>query len=95
MVLQKSYVAEGGELWAQKRCKSKPPLTALQSRSHLASNLKVARGNSLRIKPHPDPDEGSVNEKVVVVETSTQSINRRRGGSGSGDRTISPWYHDG
>jgi hypothetical protein len=45
----------------------------------------------LGIKPHPDP-EGSVNEKGVVVETSTHSINRRHGGSGRGDRTVSPRY---
>jgi hypothetical protein len=33
-----------------------------------------------------------VNEKGVVVETSTHSINRRHGGSGHGDRTVSPRY---
>jgi hypothetical protein len=38
------------------------------------------------------PDEKSVNEKGVVVETSTHSINRRHGGSGHGDRAISPRY---
>jgi hypothetical protein len=49
----------------------------------------------LGIKPHPDPNERSVNEKGVVVETLTHSINRRHGGSGRGDRTVSPRYHDG
>ena len=31
----------------------------------------------------------------MVVETSNHSINRRHGGSGRGDRTVSPKYHDG
>jgi hypothetical protein len=44
------------------------------------------------MKPHLDPDEGSFNEKGVVVETSTHSINRRYGGSGCGDRTVSSRY---
>jgi hypothetical protein len=56
---------------------------------------RVAHGSPLGVKPHPDPDERSVNEKGVVVETSNHSINRRRGGSGRGDRTVSPRYHDG
>jgi hypothetical protein len=62
-------MVEGGELRDQKWCESKPPLTALQSRAHIASYLEVVRGNPLSIKLHPDPDEGSVNEKGVVVET--------------------------
>jgi hypothetical protein len=88
-------VAEGGELRAQKWCESKPPLTAPQSRAYITSNPRAACGNPLGIKPHPDPDERSVNEKGVVVETSTHSINRRHGGSGRGDKTVSPRYHDG
>jgi hypothetical protein len=43
-------------------------------------------GSPLGIKPHPSPNEGSVNEKGVVVETLTHSLNRRHGGSGHGDR---------
>jgi hypothetical protein len=31
-------------------------------------------------------------KKRVVVETLTHSINRRHGGSGRGDRTVSPRY---
>jgi hypothetical protein len=88
-------VAEDGELWAQKRCESKPPLTALQSRAYITTNLRAACGSPLGIKPHPDPDERSVNEKGVVVETLTHSINRRHGGSGYGDRIDSLRYHDG
>jgi hypothetical protein len=59
------------------------------------TNLRSGHGSPLGIKPHPDPNERSVNEKVVVVETSTHSINRRCGGSGRGDRIVSPRYHDG
>jgi hypothetical protein len=88
-------VAEGGELRAQKWCESKPSLIAPQSCAYIASNLREAHGSPLVIKPHPDPDERSVNEKGVMVETSTHSINRRCGGSSCGDRTVSPRYHDG
>jgi hypothetical protein len=56
-------VVEGGGLWAQKQCESKLPLMALQSRAHITSNPRETRDNPLGIKPHPDPDEGSVNEK--------------------------------
>jgi hypothetical protein len=50
----------------------------------------------LGIKSSSDPEKRSVNENEgVVVETSTQSINRRHGSSGRGDRTVSPRYHDG
>jgi hypothetical protein len=83
---------EGGGLRAQKRRESKLPFTALQSHAHIESNLKAARGSPLGIKPHPDFDEGPVNEKVVVVETLTHSINRRHGGSSRVDRTVSPRY---
>jgi hypothetical protein len=45
----------------------------------------------LGIKPHCDPEKKKeVNEKGVVVETSTHSINRRHGGYSHGDRTIIP-----
>jgi hypothetical protein len=88
-------VAEDGELRAQKRCESKPPLTAPQSRAYITTNLRATCGSPLGVKPHPDPDERSINEKGVVVETSTHSINRRRGGSGRGDKIVSPRYHDG
>jgi hypothetical protein len=88
-------VAEGGGLQAQKRCEYKPPLMAPQPYAHLASNLKAACGRPLGIKPHPGLDEGSVNEKGVVVETSTRSVNGKRGGFGRGDRAVSPRYHGG
>ena len=57
--------------------------------------MKETCGIPLVIKPHPGPDEGSVNEKGVVVETTTHSINGRHGGSGHGDRAVSLRYHDG
>jgi hypothetical protein len=56
------------------------------------SNPRVVHGNPLGIKPHPDLDEGSVNEKGVVVETSTHSINRSHGGSGHGNRIVNLRY---
>jgi hypothetical protein len=56
-------VAEDGELWAQKRCESKPPLKALQSHSYITKNPRVACGSPLGVKPHLDPDERSFNEK--------------------------------
>jgi hypothetical protein len=88
-------VAEGGELRAQKWCGSKPPLMAPQSRAYITSNLRATRGLPLGVKPRSDPEEDSVNEKGLVAETSTQSINRRHGSYGRGDRTVSPRYHDG
>jgi hypothetical protein len=88
-------VAFGGELRAQKWCKSKPPLTTPQSRAYMTTNPRATCGNPLGVKPHLDPDEKPVNEKGVVVETSTHSINKRHGGSGRGDRTVSLRYHDG
>jgi hypothetical protein len=84
-------VAEGGELWAQKWCESKPPLMAPQSRAYIMTNPRAACGRPLGIKPHCNP-EVSVNEKGVVVETLTHSINRKHGGSGCGDKTVSPRY---
>jgi hypothetical protein len=70
-----------------------PTITCLYN----MTNPRATRGSPLGIKPHPDPEKKrrSVNEKGVVVETSTHSINRRHGGSGRGDRTVSPRYHDG
>jgi hypothetical protein len=49
-------------------------------------------GVPLGIEPHLDPDERSINEKGVVFETLTYSINRRHGGYGRGDNTFSPRY---
>jgi hypothetical protein len=86
---------EGSGLWAQKWCESKPPLKAPQSHAHIASNPKSTCGIPPGIKPHPSPNEGSVNEKGVVVETLTHSINTRCGGSGRGDRVVNPRYHGG
>jgi hypothetical protein len=48
-------VAEGGELRSQKRCESKPPLMAPQSRAYIKTNPRAAHGHSLGIKPHLDP----------------------------------------
>jgi hypothetical protein len=83
-------VAEGGELRAQKRCGSKPPLMAPQSRAYIMSNPRATRGHPLGVKPRSDPEEDSVNEKGLVVETSAQSINRRHGSYGRGDRSCQP-----
>jgi hypothetical protein len=88
-------VAKGGELRAQKRCGSKPPLTAPQSHAYSTSNPRAARSIPLGIEPRPDPEENSVNERGLVVETSFHSINRRHGSSGRGDITVSPRYLDG
>jgi hypothetical protein len=86
---------EGGGLRNQKRCYSKLPLTTPQAHAHIASNTKAMCGIPLGIKPHLGPDEGLANEKGVVVETSTHSINRRHGVSGCGDRAINSRYHGG
>jgi hypothetical protein len=56
-------VAEGGELRAQKRCESKPLLTAPQSCAYIVFNPRAARGGPLGIEPRPDPEEDSVNGK--------------------------------
>jgi hypothetical protein len=85
----------GGELRAQKWCESKPPLIALQSHAYIMKNPRAARGSPLGIELRPNLDGRSVNEKGVVVETSTHSINRRHGGSGRGGSTVRPRYPDG
>jgi len=87
-------MVEGGEFWVQKRCGSKPLSTASKSLAHSMSNPIAARGFSLVIKPCPDPEAKLVNEQGPIVETSDHSINRRHGGSGYGDRTVSSRYHD-
>jgi hypothetical protein len=79
---------EGGGLWVQKLCGSKMPLTAPQSCDYIASNPRVARGTPLGVEPCPDPDERSVNEKGVMVETSTHSIIRMHGGFGHEDNAV-------
>jgi hypothetical protein len=56
-------VAEGGELRAQKRCESKPPLTAPQSRAYIMTNPRATRGHPLGVKPHPDPEERSIKKR--------------------------------
>jgi hypothetical protein len=88
-------VAEGGELRAQKRCGSKPPLMAPQSCAYIMTNPTATRGRPLGVKSCPDPEEDLVNGKGLVAETSAQSINRRRGSYGQGDRVVSPRGHDG
>jgi hypothetical protein len=56
-------VVEGGELWAQKWCESKPPLTDPQSRAYIMINPRVVNGRPLGIKPRPDPKERSFKER--------------------------------
>jgi hypothetical protein len=57
-------VVEGGELWAQNRCGSKPPLTAPHSRSYKMTNPRATRGRPLGIKPPYDLEKKkTVNEK--------------------------------
>jgi hypothetical protein len=75
-------VVVGGELRDKKWCGSKLPLTTPQSHAYMMTNLSAVHGIPLGIKPHPNPDERSVNEKGVVVGTSTHSIIRRHGGYG-------------
>jgi hypothetical protein len=95
MVLWESYVAEGGEFQDQKRCGYKPLSTNKKSCAHSMLNRIAACGHPLVIKTHPNPEEKSVNEQGLVIETSTHSINETHGGSGRGDKTVSPRYHDG
>jgi hypothetical protein len=66
---------EGGELWAQKWCESKLPLTGLQSRAYIVSNPRAGSGCPLGVEPRPNLKEDSVNEKGPVAETSSQYIN--------------------
>jgi hypothetical protein len=68
-------VAKGGELQAQNMCKSKPPLSSLQSCSYITYNQGVTRDDTLGIEPCLDPEEDSVNGKELVAETSAWSIN--------------------
>jgi hypothetical protein len=53
------------------------------------------RGCPLVVKVCLDLEVKTVNEQGLVVETSAHSINRRDGGFGHGDKTVSPRYHDG
>jgi hypothetical protein len=66
-----------------------------KSHDYIASNPRAACGGTLSVEPCLDPDERSVNEKGVMVETSTHSINIRHGGSSRGDNTIIPRYPNG
>jgi hypothetical protein len=66
---------KSGELRAQKRCGSKPPLTAPKSCAYIESNPRASCGGPLGIEPHPNPEEDSVNGKGMVDETSVESIN--------------------
>jgi hypothetical protein len=82
---------EGGELWAQKQCASKPLMSATQSCAYIMKNPRATCGRPLGIKPLAViPEKKEVNEKGVVVETLTHSINKRHGGSGRGDKTCQP-----
>jgi hypothetical protein len=56
-------VVVGGGLQALKHCRSKMPLTNLQSRAYIASNMREMHGIPLGIKPHPDPEERSIKKK--------------------------------
>jgi hypothetical protein len=85
-------VAEDNELRAQKRCEFKPLLTAPQSHAYKTSNPRAMHGHPPSIKPRCNPKKKKLMKKGVVVETLTHSINRRRGGSGHGDRAASPRY---
>jgi hypothetical protein len=52
-------------------------------------------GHPIVILSHSDPDNDSINEKVLVVKTSAQSINRNHGSYDRGGKIVSPRYHDG
>jgi hypothetical protein len=62
--------------------------------NHVLINVKSKSSvcPPLGIKPRCDPERKKVNEKGMVVETLTHSINRRHGRSGQGDRTVSSIY---
>jgi hypothetical protein len=94
-VLRGGYVAEDGAFRAQKWCGSKQLSTAPKSHVRIMSYPTTTRGRPLVIPPCSDPEEDSVNEQGLIAETSTQSINRKHGSYGQGDRTVSPRYHDG
>jgi hypothetical protein len=86
---------EGCELWAQKWCEYKPLMTTPQSRAYITRNQRAVHGRPLGVNPHPDPRRDQLIKEGMVADTSTQSINRKHGGSDHGDKTISPRYHDG
>jgi hypothetical protein len=87
-------VVKCGELW-DKSGVDPNSFDAPQSCAYIMSNPTTTHGRPLGIKPRCDLEENSVNEKGVVVETSTHSINIKRGGPGRGDKTVSPRYHNG
>jgi hypothetical protein len=68
---------------------------APQSRSYITPNPIVARGCPLGVKSRSDLEEDLVNGKGLVAETQAQSINRRCGRYGRGDRAIILRSNDG
>jgi hypothetical protein len=62
-VLRGSYVVEDGTFQAQKRCGSKPLLTAAKSCVLSMSYPRTAHGHPLVARTHPDPEEDSSNEQ--------------------------------
>jgi hypothetical protein len=69
-VLWGGYVVEDGAFRAQKRCGSKPLLTAPKSRARSVLYPRTTRGHPLVIKPHPDPEEDSTNEQGLNFAAS-------------------------
>jgi hypothetical protein len=70
-------------------------MTTPQSHAYIVKNLRASHGHPLGIRSQSDPEEDPVNEKGLVVEALSQSINRRCEISGRGDRTINLRYHEG
>jgi hypothetical protein len=90
MVFLERYMVEGGEFRAQKRCGSKPLSTAPKSHAYSTPNPIEAHGRPLVMNPFTDPEEKSVNEQGLVVETLVHSINEKHGGFVHGDKNVSP-----
>jgi hypothetical protein len=88
-------MAEDGSFRARKRCGSIRLSTAPKSLVHIMLYPTARRGHPLVVQPRSDPEEDLVNEQGLVAETSAQSINRKHGSYGRGDRTVTPRYHDG
>jgi hypothetical protein len=56
------YMVVGGELWGLRGGDPSHPWKPLQSHAYIGPNLRAVHCNKLGIRPHPDPEEKSINE---------------------------------
>jgi hypothetical protein len=95
MVLRGGYIVRRGAFHALKNHGHKPLPAAPKSHACMMSYPTTIGGRSIIIPPDSNPEKNSINEKGLLVETSTQCINKKHGSYDRGDRVVIPRYHDG